>query len=64
MIKESTQILNSSASCIDLTFTSQLNLVMHSELDPSLQPNCHHQTVFAKFKLEVYYPPSSGKRSL
>ena len=57
IIKESTYILSNSASCIDLIFTSQPNLVMHSGVHPSLHPNCHHQIVFAKFNLTVFYPP-------
>ena len=24
---------------------------------PSLHPNCHHQLVYAKFNLQIYYPP-------
>ena len=51
-----TKLLDSSSSCIDLTFTSQPNLVMESGVQPSLHPNCHHQLVFAKFNLSVYYP--------
>ena len=57
IIKEPTHILSNSASCIDLIFTSQSNLVMHSGVHPSLHPNCHHQIVFAKFNLTVFYPP-------
>ena len=30
---------------------------MHSEVYPSFYPNCHHQTVCAKIKLRIYYPP-------
>ena len=26
-------------------------------MHPSLHPNCHHQVVYAKFNLEVQYPP-------
>ena len=43
IIEESTNILNNSASGIDLIFTSQPNLVMYSEVHHSLHPNCHHQ---------------------
>ena len=28
---------------------------------PSLHPNCHHQIIYAKFKLKVYYPPPFEK---
>ena len=30
---------------------------MESGIHPSLHPNCHHQIIYAKFKLKVYYPP-------
>ena len=57
LIQEPTHILNSSSSCIDLIFTSQPNLVMESGIHLSLHSNCHHQIVFAKFDLSIFYPP-------
>ena len=57
IIKEKTHILSNLTSCIDLIVTSQPNLVMHSGVHLSLHPNCHHQIVFAKFNLTVFYPP-------
>ena len=56
MIKEPTHILNTS-SCIDLIFTSLPNLIIDSGVHSCLQPNCHHQIVYAKFNFEVIYPP-------
>ena len=55
MIKEQTHILSNSAPCIDLIFTSQPNLVMHSDVHPSLHPNCHHQVFFSKFNLTIFF---------
>ena len=57
LIQEPTHILNSSSSCIDLIFTSQPNLVMESGIHSLLHSNCHHQIVFAKFNLSIFYPP-------
>ena len=57
IITEATHILESSSSCIDLIFTTQPNLVVESGVHPSLHPNYHHQIVFAKFNLRIYYPP-------
>ena len=57
LINEPTHILQSSSSCIDLIFTSQPNIVVESGVHPSLHPNCHHQNIFAKFNLKIYYPP-------
>ena len=31
--------------------------MVESGVHPSLHPNCHHQIVFAKFSLQIYYPP-------
>ena len=45
-----------SSFCIDLLFCSLRNLIMESGFHPSLQPNCHHQIIYAKCKLKVYYP--------
>ena len=58
MIKKPTHILDTSSSCIDLIFTSQPDLIIESGVNPSLHLNCHHQIIFAKFNLEVVYPPS------
>ena len=55
-IKEPTHILNTS-SCIDLIFTSIPNLIINSGVHSSLHPNCHYQIVYAKFSLEIIYPP-------
>ena len=53
---EPTHILDTS-SCIDLIFTSQPNLITESGVHSSLRSNCHHQSIFVKFTLEVVYPP-------
>ena len=57
LIHEPTHLFENSSSCIDLIFTSQPNLVVESDVHPSLHPNCHHQIVFAKFNLMISYPP-------
>ena len=57
IITEPTHILENSKSCIDLLFTSQPNMVMDSGVHASLNPHCHHQIIFAKFNLKVFYPP-------
>ena len=57
IINEATHILEASSSCIDLIFTTQPNLVVESGVHQSLHANCHHQLVFAKFNLQIYYPP-------
>ena len=57
VIKEPTHILHNSSSCIDLIFASQPNLITESGVRPSLHPNCHHRLIYAKFNLQIYYPP-------
>ena len=57
IINEATHILEASSSCIDLIFTTRPHLVVESGVHPSLHVNCHHQLVFAKFNLQIYYPP-------
>ena len=57
MINEPTHILESSSLCNDLILTSQPNLITESGVHPSLHPNSHHQIIFAKFNLEIHYPP-------
>ena len=41
--------------CIDLIFTTQLNMLLESGIYHSLDQNCHHQIIFAKFNLKVHY---------
>ena len=56
ILDDPTHILKDSSSCIDLTFTSQPNLVKESGIHCSLHPNYHHHIVYAKFRFKIYYP--------
>ena len=60
-IKEPTQVLDNSKSCIDLIFTSQPNMIMDSGVHPSLHSNYRHEIIYAKFDLKVFYPPPYEK---
>ena len=57
MINGPTHIIPNSASCIDLLFTSQPNLIAESGIHSSLFSRCHHQIIFAKINFKVYFPP-------
>ena len=57
VIAEPTHILESSASCIDLIFTNQPNIVMDSGVHLSLHEKCHHQIIYSKLNLRIEYPP-------
>ena len=58
IIKEPTHILDNCSSSVDLTFASQANLLIElSGVYPSLHSNCHHQIIYSKFHLQVFYHP-------
>ena len=57
VIKESTYILDHSKFYLDFIFISQSNMIMDSGVHPSLHSDCHHQLIYAKFDLKVFYPP-------
>ena len=57
MINNLTHISDTYSLCINLTFTSQPNLVVEPGVHPSLHPYCKYQIVFAKINLKIYYPP-------
>ena len=57
LINTPTHILRDSESCIDLLFTSQPNFLSETGVHASLFPRCHHQIIFAKVSLKVFYPP-------
>ena len=57
IVSEPTHLLPQSASCIDLIFTDQPNLVVDSGTHPSLHSNCHHQITYCKLNLHIQYPP-------
>ena len=57
VITKPTHILECSASCIDLIFTNQPNIVMDSEVHLSLHEKCHHQIIYSKLNLRIEYPP-------
>ena len=48
---------NKSPSCIDLLFVNQPNLIFESGVHSSLYSMCHHQIIFAKISLKIYFPP-------
>ena len=61
VIKEPTPFLDNSKFCINLIFTSQPNVIMHSGVNPSLLSNCHHQIIYVKVDLKVFYHPPYEK---
>ena len=55
IIKEHTHIIGDSLSCVDLTFTTQQNVIKKSGVHTSLHANCHHPIIFEKFSLKIHY---------
>ena len=56
VINEPTHIPENLYSCIDLLFTKQQNLIIDSGIHPSLNSNFHHQIIYGKFNLKIFYP--------
>ena len=61
LINEPIHHTRNSYSCIDLIFALQPNLVMESGVHSSLHETCHHQIIYAKFNLKIYYPPPNER---
>ena len=57
VIDESTHMSQNFNSCIDLLFTNQQNLITDSGVYPSFHSSCHHQMIYGKFNLKIFYPP-------
>ena len=58
LITEPTYILENSRSCIDLLFKFQPNMIMDSGVHASVDSQCHHQIIFAKFDLKSFLSTS------
>ena len=58
---EPTLTLNNCSPFIDLIFTSQPRLVIESGVHFSLHANYHYQITYAKFSLNVIYPPPNER---
>ena len=57
LINSPTHILPNSASCIDLIFTSEPNLITKSGIHASLFERCHHQIIYTKINFKIHFPP-------
>jgi len=57
LISDPTHILGNSSSCIDLIFTNNPTMILHSGTHPSLHQNSHHQIIFAKLSFNIFHPP-------
>ena len=57
LLKEPTRFSDNYRSIINLIFTSQPNLVVDFGIHLCLHETCHHQIIYSKFDLKVFYPP-------
>ena len=55
ILKEPIHISGSHIYCIDFIFTSQPNLSVDSGTHPSFHENCHHQIIYSKSDLKIFY---------
>ena len=61
LIDEPTYPTSNSSSLIDLLF--QLILIMESGVNSSFHKYWHHQIIYAKFNIKIYYLPPSERES-
>ena len=52
---------NKNSSCIDPVVTDQPNLTLDSGTRDSLNPYCHHQTIYSKVNFGIPPPPIGRK---
>jgi len=58
LISEPTNIEpGKTASCIDLIFSDQTNMIMESGVRPSLDTRCHHQITYCNTNFKIPSPP-------
>ena len=55
MIDKSTHYINGSSSCINLIFSSNVNLRKNSGVEQSLYETCHHNIIYINFNIPL--PP-------
>ena len=53
LINKSTHYVTDSSSCIDLIFTSNMNLVTDFGVDPTLYKSCRHHLIFGKINFSI-----------
>ena len=53
LISQPTHLLTQISSCIDLIFTNQPNLIVDSDIYPSLHSNYHYQITYSKLRANV-----------
>ena len=57
IIDEPTNYINESPSCIDLIFSSNVNLTKHCGVEQSLYEKCQHNIIYGTLNFNIPLPP-------
>ena len=63
-IDKSTHFINESSSCIDLIFSSNVNLTKNCGVEQSLYKTCHHNIIYGTLNFNIPLPPPYFKEIL
>ena len=57
MIDKPAHYINESSSCIDLIFSSDVNLTKNYGVEQSLYETCHHNIIYGTLNFNIPLPP-------
>ena len=57
MIDKPTHYTNESSLCIDLIFSSNVNIAKNCEVEQSLYKTCHHNIIYGTLNFNIPLPP-------
>ena len=56
MINKPTHFINETSSCIDLIFSSNVNLAKNCGAEQSLYEKCHHNIIYGTLNFNIPFP--------
>ena len=57
LINEPTHFVNKTSSCIDLIFSSDLNITRICGIEKTIHKKCHHDIIYGTLNFNVPLPP-------
>ena len=57
LINEPTDSINKTSSCIDLVFSSDLNITRNCGIEKTIHEKCHHDIIYGTLNFNVPLPP-------
>ena len=57
LINEPTHFVNKTSSCIDLIFSSDLNIARNCRIEKTIYGKCHHDIIYGTLNFNVPRPP-------